>query len=202
MLNSWMDASLKRWSKWYIRRFEDKSMGYPKKSPIEDFGMPGRTGRVFDLSDDCKNEIDEECEQLHNIMRKELSKQEFNLVYVYYVRAHCVHRRAAMMAGVSTPTIKKYIGIIVAKIVRLTGERDRVKSEAQMKITKLPTAKRTVLEQLDNCKEQAEKENWDDVVVIFTTKDGDYGAWQTVMPIEKACYMAACYQNNLMCGDE
>lgn len=71
-----------------------------------------------------------------------------------------------------------------------------------MKIAKLPTAKKTVIEQLEHCIREAEKQDWDDVIVIFKTKNEDLGAWQTMMPRATAFYMAHEYAHRIMYSED
>ena len=67
MTQHWLDQSLKRWAHWYQVRMLDKSMGYPKTSPIANFGMPPSTGNVWDSA----SEQDwSDAEELHMLLKR------------------------------------------------------------------------------------------------------------------------------------
>lgn len=140
MIDHFTDASLKRWARWCQIRMIDKSMGYPKSSPVSRFGMP-RTGSVFDMIEHFNYEINEESEQLHMIIFKTLDEKERQKLKVYYIQTHCRLRVAAKILDMTHPTLSKHLAFIVSKIRRaIAEERDTRKLRDNLSTTNVPNA--------------------------------------------------------------
>lgn len=120
-MNNWLDQSLKRWAHWYQVRMLDKSMGYPKTSPITNFGMPPSTGNVWDsVSDQDWGD----CEELHLILKK-LGHGEFALLVTYYVDTHCSYRKTGKAIGATDKTIKGWLELVLMKVDRLMVDKSK-----------------------------------------------------------------------------
>lgn len=122
MTQHWLHQSLCRWSVWYSTRMLDKSMGYPKTSPIANFGMPPSTGNVWDSVSD---QDWSDCEELHLILKK-LGKGEFSLLVTYYVDTNCSYRKTGKAIGATHKTIKGWLELVLVKVERMMVEKSTV----------------------------------------------------------------------------
>lgn len=101
-------------------RMLDKSMGYPKTSPIVNFGMPPSTGAVWDSGN---YEADwSDAEELHMTIKK-LPSADFELLVLHYVQCKCVYKRTAHYRGCSDKTVKGKIGMVMAQVDRLLADK-------------------------------------------------------------------------------
>ncbi len=99
----------------------DKSMGYPKTSPITNFGMPPSTGNVWDSVSD---QDWSDCEELHLILKK-LGHGEFSLLVTYYVDTHCSYRKTGKAIGATDKTIKGWLELVLMKVDRLMVDKSK-----------------------------------------------------------------------------
>jgi hypothetical protein len=122
MTQHWLHQSLCRWAVWYATRMLDKSMGYPKTSPIANFGMPPSTGNVWDST----SEQDwSDAEELHMLLKR-LGDGEFALLVTYYVDTHCSYRKTGKAIGATHKTIKGWLELVLMKVDRMMVEKTTV----------------------------------------------------------------------------
>ncbi len=97
-------------------------MGYPKTSPIANFGMPPSTGNVWDAA----SEQDwSDAEELHMLLKR-LGDGEFALLVTYYVDTHCSYRRTGKAIGATHKTIKGWLELVLMKVERMMVDKTTV----------------------------------------------------------------------------
>jgi len=113
-----LDADLKRWAVWLVRQ-TDKSMGWPKSSPITNFGMP--QNRTMDARD-VWVQTNQEMERLNEAINK-LSATDRTLIHTYYVKTPCSYRKTAKILSSTDKTIKAHLEVSRENLNKIMGEQ-------------------------------------------------------------------------------
>jgi len=113
-----LDADLKRWAVWLVRQ-TDKSMGWPKSSPITNFGMP--QNKTMDTRD-VWVQTNQEMERLNEAINK-LSATDRTLIHTYYVKTPCSYRKTAKILSSTDKTIKAHLELSRENLNKILGEQ-------------------------------------------------------------------------------